>query len=134
MTNSKTKQEIDQFYKRYGEAFAARDLAGVAALCEFPMMLADGDGYRQIEDESFFQSLFDRFDASSWAETRTQGVTTLDLGQDGAVLVMRFTRIRADGTELAADELPFARECCYFLRRRADGLKLVGLADPLPGS
>ena len=133
MSADQQPDEIDRFYSSYGAAFAARDLDALEALCEYPMALADAAGRRQITDRSFYADLIDRFGQSHWATTRIDRVQKLPMGRDGAILIMEYARLRADGSELPEQELPFPRGCVYFLRRRDDGWKIVGLADHLPG-
>ncbi|MFC3173937.1 hypothetical protein ACFOD9_06710 [Novosphingobium bradum] len=131
MPATELQDDIDRFYSDYGRAFTARDLAALGALCEFPLLLADSAGIRQIEDAGFFSGLFERFARSTWATTRIDGTSKFAMGEDGAMLTIAFTRLREDGSELAPEEIPFPRGCSYFLRRRGNGWKLVGLAEPI---
>ena len=131
LLTAEDEDEIDHFYNAYGRAFATCDLEALEALCEYPILVADAEGGRQITAPSFFRSLFERFRDSTWATTRVDRISKLAMGGDGAVLIIEFARLREDGTELGAAELPFHRGCSYFLRRRDDGWKLVGLTEHL---
>jgi hypothetical protein len=124
---------VEDFYRAYTAAFAARDLAALEALCEYPMALSDVAGARQIVDGEFYRSLMERFDTSSWAKTEISAARKLRMGADGAIFFLEFVRSDAEGRELPPDELAFPRGCAYFLRYRSGGWKLVGLADRLVG-
>lgn len=124
-----TSDELDAFFSVYGAAFAARDLAAIDALCEYPLSICTADGCSEVRDSGFYASLIERFEASEFVQSQFLGMHKACMGKDGAILVADYRRLKADGSELEEGALPFPRGCCYYLRKRDDGWKLVGLAD-----
>lgn len=121
--------ELDAFFRVYGAAFAGGDLAAIDALCEYPLSVCTVDGCSEVRDSGFYASLLKRFESSEFAQSQFLGLHKACMGKDGAILVADYRRLKADGSELEADALPFPLGCCYTLRRRKDGWRLVGLAD-----
>lgn len=123
--------ELDAFFRSYGAAFGAGDVEAIDGMCEYPFIVSDADGTYEVADSQFYRSLIDRFRKSEFAETRYSAIEKLKMGADGAVIVTRFRRFGSDGAPLDDDCLPFPNGCAYFLRRREDGWKIIGLADPI---
>lgn len=121
--------ELDAFFRDYGAAFASGDLAAIDALCEYPLSVCTADGCSEVRDSGFYASLLERFEASEFVQSQFLGMYKACMGRDGAILVANYRRLKADGSELEECALPFPRGCCYTLRRRDNGWKLIGLAD-----
>lgn len=129
MPQDELSDELDAFFAAYSDAFAARDLAAIDALFEYPFVVLNADGAREVEDLEFYRDLLDQFQGSEWATTRVEKVQKMRMGKDGAILRIEYTRLRADGSKLTGSNLPFENGSAYLLRRRDDGWKIVGLVD-----
>ena len=115
--------EIEDFYKAYGRAFNAADLPAIDAMFEYPYLLTNAEGSRQVENSDFYRSLLESLKKAGWAGSRVENFQKIRMGKDGAIIIVDYMRLRADGSELNGNR------AAYLLRHRADGWKLVGIVD-----
>lgn len=124
-------EELDAFFQSYGRDFASGNLAAIDAMCEYPLAVCEGQHRLQVANKDYYGSLMQQFRQTAFAQSRFLGMQKLAMGKDGAVLFVSYRRLNAAGDELEPGTLPFPNGCAYFLKRRADGWKIIGLADRL---
>ncbi len=115
--------DIDAFYQAYGKAFTAADVAAIDAMFEYPYLLTNAEGSRQVDDMGFYRSLLEHLKTVGFAGSRISNFQKVRMGRDGAIIIVDYMRLRADGSELNGNR------AAYLLRHRADGWKLVGIID-----
>ena len=115
--------DLDAFYAAYGKAFTAADIAAIDAMFEYPYLLTNAEGSRQVEDVEFYRALLDHLKTVGFAGSRVSNYRKIRMGRDGAIIIVDYMRLRADGSELNGNT------AAYLLRHRPDGWKLVGIVD-----
>ena len=123
MTGQDPFDELDAFYEAYGKAFTGADVAAIDAMFEYPYLLTNAEGSKQVEDVGFYRSLLDHLREVGFAGSRVSNYQKIRMGKDGAIIIVDYMRLRADGSELNGNT------AAYLLRHRPDGWKLVGIVD-----
>ena len=115
--------DLDGFYEAYGKAFTAADVATIDVMFEYPYLLTNAEGSKQVENVEFYRSLLEHLKQVGFAGSRVSNYKKIRMGKDGAIIIVDYMRLRADGSELNGNT------AAYLLRHRADGWKLVGIVD-----
>ena len=119
--------DVEAFYGPYREAFHSGDMAAVDALFEYPYLLSNADGVREVDNSDFYRGLFDNLKSGGWTGSRFDSFRKLRMGKDGAIVMVEYSRLRADGSVMNGGR------AAYVLRHRPDGWKLVGILDGFGG-
>ena len=51
----------------------------------------------QVVNSDFYRSIFDGFKGSGYAKSRSDSFRKFRMGQDGAMVIVDYVRLRADG-------------------------------------
>jgi ketosteroid isomerase-like protein len=127
MTDHDPFDDIEAFFGPYSAAFRSGDMAAIDALFEYPYLLSNADGTREVANSDFYQSLHDKLKGKGWVGSRFDSFRKFRSGQDGAIVVVDYSRLRPDGSVLNGGR------AAYVMRHRADGWKLIGILDDFPG-
>jgi ketosteroid isomerase-like protein len=119
--------DVEAFYGPYRKAFHSGDMAAIEALFEYPYVLSNPEGVREIHDSSFYKALFDKLKGGGWIGSRFDRFRKLRMGKDGAIVMVDYSRLREDGSVMNSGS------AAYVLRHRPDGWKLVGILDGFGG-
>jgi len=104
--------ELEAFYKAYRTAFDAADVEAVDKMFEYPYLLTNAQGSRQVENSDYYRSLLEQLKRAGWAGSRIANWQKIRMGKDGAIIIVDYMRLRADGSELNGNR------AAYLLRHR----------------
>ena len=119
------KSTVEGFIADYFETFNAMTLeANPEQSIKFPVVFINDGKVRVIEDSS--EKVFDYkvIKATGWAYSKIIKTTVLDEGENSAVVLVDFTRHRADDSILSTSKV------FYTLSMTDEGWKLVGASIP----
>ena len=119
------KSSVEGFIADYFETFNSMTLeANPEQSMEFPVVFINDGKVRVIEDTS--EKVFDYnvIKATGWAYSKIIKTTVLDEGENSAVVLVDFTRHKADDSVLSTSKI------FYTLSMTDDGWKLVGASIP----
>ena len=119
------KSSVEGFIADYFETFNSMTLeANPEQSISFPVVFINDGKVRFIEDSS--EKVFDYkvIKATGWAYSKIIKTTVLDEGKNSAVVLVDFTRHKAD------DSIMSTLKVFYTLSMTDDGWKLVGASIP----
>ena len=119
------KSSVEGFIAEYFETFNSMTLeANPEQSIKFPVVFINDGKVRVIEDSS--EKVFDYkvIKATGWAYSKMIKTTVLDEGKNSAVVLVDFTRHKAD------DSIMSTLKVFYTLSMTGDGWKLVGASIP----
>jgi hypothetical protein len=119
--------EIEAFYETYLDTFSAGDLPALDPMFEYPYLLSDAEGVREIPDSGLYRSIIDSFQGTGYARSRFDSFRKLRMGHDRAMVFVDYTRVRQDGSIMKT------AKGAYILRHRPDGWKIVAMFDNFGG-
>jgi ketosteroid isomerase-like protein len=115
--------DIEAFYEPYRKAVYTCDMAAIDTMFEYPYMISDADGIREIPNSDLYRQACAYFKSIGAAGSNFDSFRKLRMGRDGAMVMLRYTRVHTDGSVLKKGR------ATYFLRHRPDGWKFVGIID-----
>ena len=119
------KSSVEGFIADYFETFNSKTLeANPEQSFKFPVVFINDGKVRFIEDAS--EKVFDYkvIKATGWAYSKLIKVTVLDEGENSAVVLIDFTRHKAD------DSIMSTSKAFYTVSMTDDGWKIVGGSIP----
>ena len=119
------KSSVEGFIADYFETFNSMTLeANPEQMYAFPVVFINDGKVRVIEDSS--EKVFDYkvIKATGWAYSKIIKTTVLDEGENSAVVLVDFTRHKAD------DSIMSTSKVFYTLSMTDEGWKLVGASIP----
>ena len=119
------KSSVEGFIADYFETFNSMTLeANPEQSIKFPVVFINDGQVRVIEDTS--EKVFDYkvIKATGWAYSKISKTTVLDEGENSAVVLVDFTRHKAD------DSIMSTSKVFYTLSMTNEGWKLVGASIP----
>ena len=119
------KSSVEGFIADYFETFNSMTLeANPEQSYAFPVVFINDGKVRVIEDSS--EKVFDYkvIKATGWAYSKIIKTTVLDEGENSAVVLVDFTRHKADDSVMSTSKV------FYTLSMTDDGWKLVGASIP----
>ena len=125
LTGHYEKSSVEGFVADYFETFNSMTLeANPEQSMSFPVVFINDGKVRVIEDTS--EKVFDYnvIKATGWAYSKIIKTTVLDEGENSAVVLVDFTRHKADDSVLSTSKI------FYTLSMTDDGWKLVGASIP----
>jgi hypothetical protein len=114
---------VEAFFDLYLKAFYSGDAAAIDAVFEYPCVLGAGGAVSEIRDSMFYLDVLERFKAMGCVASRYESFRKFRSGQDGAMVLADYARLRADGSVINTSR------GAYLLRHRPEGWKLVGMLD-----
>jgi hypothetical protein len=114
---------LEDFFGPYREAFHSGDMAAMNALFEFPYVLSNADGLREVKDSSVHKSQRDKLKGKEWIGTRFDRFRKFRMGKSGAMVLVDYSRLNPDGSVWTSGSAG------YLLRHGEGGWKLVGILD-----
>ena len=123
--------ELEAFYKGYLDAVNHENMGALTELFAFPCGLVSGDGGLVIiNNETAHRSFYSKFildlKAQGWVRSGIDRFTAWTLADDLAMVLIDFTRYKADGSVVDAGR------ACYTLRRDGKVWKMLTIAEVKP--
>jgi hypothetical protein len=115
--------EIEGFFGSYIEAFYSGDPASLDALFEYPCVFSTPESVGTLENSDVYREVSESFRRSGIVTTRYDSLRKIRMGQDGAMVLAEYSRLRADGSVVSRGS------GAYVLRHRPDGWKLIAMLD-----
>ena len=115
--------EVDDFFRPYRDAFQSADMAAIDALFEYPYVISNADGIREVKDSAVYKSQRAKIETNDWLDTRFDRFRKFRMGKGGALVLVDYARVKADGSVFHTGSF------AYMLRHGPDGWKMVGILD-----
>jgi ketosteroid isomerase-like protein len=115
--------EIEAFYEPYRKAVYTSDIAALDNMFEYPYLHSDATGSREVPNIEVFRATCESLRTSGAAGSNFDTFRKLRMGKDGAVVMLKYTRMHKDGSVMRTGR------ATYFLHHRPDGWKFVGIFD-----
>ena len=127
MAQNDVSRELRAFYEAYIDGFNRADLAAMSEKFDSPWVMVSDAGVMSFADgaatAAMMGQVLDGLRGRGWVRSTIDSLEAWPAGQQGGVLIVAYSRLRADGEPIERGK------ACYILRRSDDGWKIASLVD-----